>query len=101
MEVLADVGGQLYGCPGREDPTAVFCTEQSYRIERNLEDGSWVMTVKLPYMTADELSVTKEERGLLLGVRNETRRFRLIDKCSRRKLVGWKDEEGQLVITIA
>ena len=101
MEVLADVGGQLYGCPGREDPTAVFCTEQSYRIERNLEDGSWVMTVKLPYMTADDLSVTKEESDLILGVRNETRRFRLIDQCSRRKLAGWKYEEGQLVITFA
>ena len=101
MEVLADVGGQLYGCPGQEDPTAVFCTEQSYRIERNLEDGSWVMTVKLPYMTADDLSVTKEESDLILGVRNETRRFRLIDQCSRRKLAGWKYEEGQLVITFA
>ena len=101
MDVLADVGEQLYSGPGREDPTAVFCTEQSYRIERNLEDGSWVMTVKLPYMTAEDLSVAKEETDLILGVRNETRRFRLIDQCSRRQLSGWKYEDGQLVITFA
>ena len=101
MDVLADVGEQLYSGPGREDPAAVFCTEQSYRIERNLEDGSWVMTVKLPYMTAEDLSVAKEETDLILGVRNETRRFRLIDQCSRRQLSGWKYEDGQLVITFA
>ena len=101
MDVLADVGEQLYSDPGREDPAAVFCTEQSYRIERNLEDGSWVMTVKLPYMTAEDLSVAKEETDLILGVRNETRRFRLIDQCSRRQLSGWKYEDGQLVITFA
>ena len=101
MDVLTDAGRQLYSGPGREDPTAVFCTEQSYRIERNLEDGSWVMTVKLPYMTADDLSVSKEESDLILGVRNETRRFRLIDQCSRRRLTGWKYGDGQLVITFA
>ena len=101
MDVLTDAGEQLYSGPGRKDPAAVFCTEQSYRIERNLEDGSWVMTVKLPYMTADDLSVTKEESDLILGVRNETRRFRLIDQCSRRQLAGWKYEDGQLVITFA
>ena len=59
------------------------------------------MTVKLPYMTADDLSVAKEEADLILGVRNETRRFRLIDQCSRRQLAGWKYEDGQLVITFA
>ena len=101
MDVLADVGEQLYNGTGREDPTAVFCIEQSYRTERNLEDGSWVMTVKLPYMSAEDLSVTKEDSDLILGVRNETRRFRLIDQCSRRQLTGWKYEDGLLVITFA
>lgn len=101
MDVLTDVGDQLYSGTGREDPTAVFCVEQSYRIERNLEDGSWVMTVKLPYMSAEDLSVTKEDSDLILSVRNETRRFRLMDQCGRRQMTGWNYEDGVLVITFA
>ena len=99
LPALADAAAQLYG--SAVDPTTVFCTVQSYVTQRDLTDGSWIMTVHLPHLTAEDLSVTKEEGDLILDVRNETRRFRLTDQCSRREMTGWKYENGDLVITFA
>ncbi len=83
----------------RSDPAAIFCISYSYTTERNMEDGTWVMTVQLPYMTAADLSVAKEGDDLILGVRNERRRFRLTEQCSRRNLKVWSYENGLLHIT--
>ena len=83
----------------RSDPAAIFCISYSYKTERNMEDGTWVMTVQLPYMTAADLSVAKEGDDLILGVRNERRRFRLTEQCSRRNLKVWSYENGLLHIT--
>ena len=101
IQALSDVAQQLYNIGEGLDPVTVFCNLQSYQIERNLEDGSWIMTVRLPHMTADDFSVTKEDSDLILHVRNETRRFRLTDQCSRRQIAGWTYENGQLVLTFA
>ena len=101
-EALEDAASQLYGAPDggdAEDPAAVFCTAQSYRTERNMEDGTWVMTVQLPYMNAADLSVTKDGEDLILDVRNERRRFRLTEQCGRRQLKQWIYEDNTLTIT--
>ena len=97
LTVLSSVAKQLYG-PGREDPTTVFSTEESYVTERNTEDGTWIMKVHLPHMKAADLSVTKDGSDLILGVRNEQRRFRLTEQCSRRELKAWSYENDMLQI---
>ena len=97
LPILESVAAQLYD-GSRRDPSVVFCADQSYVTERNLEDGSWVMTVHLPYMRAADLSVTKQGDDLILGVRNERRRFRLTEQLSRRNLKAWTYENGCLQI---
>jgi hypothetical protein len=50
-------------------------------------------------MTAADLSVVKEGDDLILGVRNERRRFRLTEQCGRRNLKAWSYENDLLHIT--
>lgn len=99
---------QLYGELAAEpekgcsiDPATIFCAEQSYTTERNMEDGSWIMTVRLPYMKSTDLSVSKDGNDLILGVRDERRRFRLSEQCGRRELKAWSYENGRLQIIFA
>ena len=102
MEALEDAALQLYEAQGSEeaaDPSSVFCTAQSYRTERNMEDGTWVMTVHLPYMNAEDLSVSKDGEDLILDVRNERRRLRLMEQCGRRQLRQWVYKDSKLIIT--
>jgi arsenite-transporting ATPase len=99
---------QLYGELAAEpekgcsiDPATIFCAEQSYTTERNMEDGSWIMTVRLPYMKSTDLSVSKDGNDLILGVRDERRRFRLTEQCGRRELKSWSYENDRLQIIFA
>lgn len=102
MDALEDAAAQLYGGIGAKDevdPASVFCTAQSYKTQRNMEDGSWVMTLNLPYMSAEDIAVKKDGEDLILDVQNERRRFRLTEQCGRRKLREWVYENGLLTIT--
>jgi arsenite-transporting ATPase len=108
IPVLESVAAQLYGELSAEpekgcsiDPATIFCAEQSYTTERNMEDGSWIMTVRLPYMKSTDLSVSKDGNDLILGVRDERRRFRLTEQCGRRELKSWSYENGRLQIIFA
>jgi len=92
-EMLRRVAEQLYP---DIDPAAVFCREQAFRMEE--ENGTRIFVVNLPYAKAEELSVSKQGGDLILTFRNETRRFHLPDKLSRRILTGWTFEEGHLRI---
>ena len=93
LKSLDAVGQQLYA---DTDPAAIFCREQAFRIEE--ENGTRIFVVHLPYARTEELSVSKQDGDLILTFRNETRRFHLPDKLSRRKLTGWTFENGELRI---
>ena len=100
--VLEAAAARLYGEAGTEeeiDPASVFCTARSFQTQRNLEDGTWVMTVDLPYMSAGDLSVEKAGDDLILDVGSERRRFRLTQQCGRRQLKKWVYENGLLEMT--
>lgn len=108
IPVLESVAEQLYGELKAEpekgcsiDPATIFCAEQSYTTERNMEDGSWIMTVRLPYMKSTDLSVSKDGNDLILDVHGERRRFRLSEQCGRRELKAWSYENGRLQIIFA
>ena len=98
LSLLGSAASVLYD-GDRADPAAVYRTTSVYEIKRNMEDGTWSMSVQIPYMTTSDLSVTKEGDDLLLGIRNERRRFRLPEQCSRRTLKVWSYENGLLYIT--
>ncbi len=93
IEMLSAVGEQLYS---EVEPATVFCREQAFHIEEEI--GTRIFVIHLPYAKAEELSVCKEERDLILTIRNETRRFHLPDKLNRRKLTDWTFENGNLRI---
>ncbi len=97
LNTLEDVAGQLYSGE-REDPTAVFCHQESYTVVRDPADGSWVMTIRLPQLEREDISVGKEEGDLILGICNQTRRFHLNDQCGRREISGWEYGDGLLRI---
>ena len=91
IPLLEQVAGQLYA---EDEPDAVFCQEQAFRMEE--ENGTRVFVVRLPYAVESELQVCREGSDLVLSFRNETRRFHLPDRLSRRKLSGWGYENGEL-----
>jgi len=93
LKSLDAVGQQLYA---DTDPAAIFCREQAFRIEE--KNGTRIFVVHLPYARTEELSVSKQDGDLILTFRNETRRFHLPDKLSRRTLTGWTFENGELRI---
>ncbi len=93
LDSLKNIGDQLYQS---HSPKEIFCKEQAFRIED--KDGVRRFIVHLPYAKAEELSVKKVEKELILTFRNETRRFRLPDKLARRYVAGWVYEDGQLKI---
>ena len=93
VDMLRRVGAQLYA---DADPADIFCREQPFRIEEQI--GTRIFLIHLPYAKEEELAVTKQGGDLILTFRNETRRFHLPDKLSRRTLTDWSYEEGYLRI---
>lgn len=93
IPMLEQAARQLYG---DADPSEVFCQEQAFWIEE--DNGTRVFVVRLPYASADELTVSRQGSDLTLTFRNETRRFHLPDLLVRRKLTGWDYENGELRI---
>lgn len=93
IDMLAAIADRMY----REiDPADIFCKEQAFHIEE--ENGTRIFVIDLPYAAMHELNVVKEKGDLILSFRNETRRFHLPDKLSRRRLTGWSFEDGQMKI---
>ncbi len=93
IEMLRTIAQELYKT---SDPYDVFCKNPAFRMEDN--QGSRYFIVTLPYAKKEELEVFKSGEDLILTVRNETRRFHLPDRVSRRNLSDWTFTEGELRI---
>lgn len=100
LTMLERIAGALYGedPAAGEDPTAIFCEEEAYTMERDLSDGTWYLLIRLPGADSSEIGVRKEEGDLILTVRNETRRMHLPDKVANRTLAGWETDGNVLRI---
>ena len=90
---LREVSRILYG---EEDPAQLYCTEQAFRMED--VQGTRNFIVRLPWMEEEDIQVKKEDGDLILTVRNETRRFHLPDRVSRRYVSGWTYDGEELTI---
>ena len=90
---LREVSRILYG---EEDPAQLYCTEQAFRMED--VQGTRNFIVRLPWMEEEDIQVKKEDGDLILTVRNETRRFHLSDRVSRRYVSGWTYDGEELTI---
>lgn len=91
IDMLSSAAEQMYS---DTDPSQVFSKEPAFTMEE--EHGTRIMVIRLPYAQKDEIRLEKKGEDLVLAVRNETRRFKLPDKVSRRRLTGWDFEGGRL-----
>lgn len=93
IDMLQSAADQMYG---DTDPSQVFSKEPAFTMEE--AHGTRTMIIRLPYAKKEEIKAEKKGDDLVLIVRNETRRFKLPEKVSRRKMSGWEFENGCLRI---
>ena len=90
---LLEAAELLYG---EEDPSGVWCTEAAFRMEDEM--GTRKFIVHLPHLQKEDIGVAQDGSDLILTVRNETRRFHLPDRVSRRHASGWTYDGKELCI---
>lgn len=90
---LLEAAELLYG---EEDPSGVWCTEAAFRMEDEM--GTRKFIVHLPHLEKEDIGVAQDGSDLILTVRNETRRFHLPDRVSRRHASGWTYDGNELCI---
>ncbi|SHO42953.1 ArsA family ATPase [Anaerocolumna xylanovorans] len=92
--VLKRVGEELFA--GTDITKVLFCQE-IYHI--NYEEDKTVLKVFLPFADKEELELRQIGNELLLGVKNEVRRFPLPLKLQEKEISSAKFEEGFLNIS--
>ena len=60
--------------------------------------GTRKFIVHLPHLEKEDIGVAQDGSDLILTVRNETRRFHLPDRVSRRHASGWTYDGNELCI---
>lgn len=93
--LLDKAAQELYG---DSDPTALFCSEPSFHIEK--VHGTVLFVMHLPFITQHDIAIAKEDTDLIVSIKNETRRFHLPDTLSRRTLSKYVYEDGYLKIML-
>lgn len=89
--VLKEVGESIYGeC----DPNDILFKEEIYKIDRNKNTFS----IYLPFANKEELKLEQVEEELVVGVKNEVRRFLIPKEFWNKEIEGAKFENGYLEI---
>lgn len=91
LEMLESVGDQIFGAC---DPDDVLFCQKIYEV--NTAEKSLV--IYLPFASKKELRLEQERNELLVGVRNENRRFPMPPEFAGMEVTGAKFEEGYLKI---
>lgn len=91
LEMLESVGTQIFsGC----DPNDVLFQQKIYEVD--IEEKK--LRIYLPFASKTELRLEQEKNELLVGVRNENRRFPIPPEFAGMEVAGAKFEEGYLTI---
>lgn len=91
LERLERVGAQIFeGC----DPNAVLFRKNIYEVD---SEGK-LLQIYLPFAEKEELRLEQDDRELVVGVKNETRRFPVPAEFAEREITGAKFEKGYLII---
>lgn len=92
LEMLESVGDQIFeGC----DPNDVLFRQKIYEVSAAEKS----MRIYLPFASREELRLEQESGELLVGVRNESRRFPIPPEFARMEVAGAKFEGGYLNIS--
>lgn len=91
LEMLEGVGEEIFK---EQNPNEVLFQQKIYEV--NIEEKS--LRIYLPFADKEELRLEQEKNELLVGVRNEKRRFPIPPEFSGMEAAGAKFEEGYLKI---
>lgn len=91
IPVLKEVGERIYGA---YNPNDILFKEDIYRIDRNEN----TLSIYLPFANKDELKLEQVEEELVVGVKNEVRRFLMPKEFWNKEITGAKFENGYLRI---
>lgn len=89
IPVLKEVGASIYG---EYDPNDILFKEDIYKIDRNEN----ILSIYLPFANKEELKLEQAEEVLVVGVKNEVRRFLVPKEFWNREISAAKYENGYL-----
>ena len=91
LDVLKSVGDRIFGAL---DPNEVLFKQEIYSISSEEK----YLKIYLPFATKEELRLEQDKNELVVGVRNESRKFPIPTEFSEKEIVGAKFEDGYLCI---
>ena len=91
ISALQEVGNDIYG---ESNPNDILFKEDIYKIEKEEK----MLQIYLPFANKEELSLEQIEDELIIGVKNEVRRFLVPKEFLKEEIKGAKFEKGYLNI---
>ena len=91
LDVLGKVGDGIYG---ETNPDDVLFKKEIYSIDNEKN----CLKIYLPFADKGELRLEQDKNELIVGVKNESRKFPLPSEFTKKDIVGAKFEEGYLNI---
>ncbi len=78
------------------NPIEIFCQTEAFKMDDI--NGTRILSIKLPFLKAENISVKKEKDDIIISLLNERRRFHLPDKLRTRKITSYSYENSELKI---
>mgnify|MGYP002509774675 FL=1 len=91
LEVLEKVGDSFFE---KMDPDEILFKKEIYHID----DAEKCLKIYLPFADKEELRLEQDKNELVVGVRNESRRFPIPAEFAKKEITGAKFEGGYLNI---
>ena len=78
------------------NPIEIFYQTEAFKMDDI--NGTRILSIKLPFLKAENISVKKEKDDIIISLLNERRRFHLPDKLRTRKISSYSYENSELKI---
>ena len=94
LPVLKELGNTIFA---KEEPNDVLFKKQIYKIDYENQ----CLTIYLPFADKAEMKLEQIQNELVIGVKNEVRRFPLPSKFTEKEITGAKFDDGYLKISFS
>ena len=91
LDVLCDIGSKIFG---DFNPDEVLFEKDIYITDKEASN----LRIYLPFAEKDELLLEQQENELIVGIKNERRRFPVPEEFNEMEVGGASFEEGYLII---
>ena len=91
LDVLSEVGDYIFG---EIDPDDVLFKQEIYSIDKE----NMCLSIYLPFADKEELVLEQDKNELLVGVKNESRKFPIPAEFVQNEIIGAKFDGGYLNI---